>query len=113
VPLRPQIREEIEKAIKTVGLTEKLNVLSAKLSGGQKRKLSICIALLGGSRVMFLDEPTSGMDPYSRRSTWQILQNSRAGRVLVRATRRVASAGECTARRYSASATSPRTARRC
>ena len=74
---------EIEKALADVGLTEKVDVLSANLSGGQKRKLSVCIALVGGSRVIFLDEPTSGMDPYSRRSTWQILQNAREGRVMV------------------------------
>lgn len=66
-----------------VGLTEKLNVFSKNLSGGQKRKLSVCIALIGGSKVVFLDEPTSGMDPYSRRSTWQILQNAREGRVVI------------------------------
>jgi ATP-binding cassette subfamily A (ABC1) protein 3 len=78
-----KITEEIERAVKTVGLTEKMNVQSGKLSGGQKRKLSVCIALLGGSKVIFLDEPTSGMDPYSRRSTWQILQNAREGRVMV------------------------------
>ena len=66
-----------------VGLTEKVNVQAGKLSGGQKRKLSVCIALVGGSKVVFLDEPTSGMDPSSRRSTWQILQNAREGRVIV------------------------------
>jgi ATP-binding cassette subfamily A (ABC1) protein 1 len=74
---------EIDKAVADVGLTEKMDVLSSQLSGGQKRKLSVCIALVGGSRVIFLDEPTSGMDPYSRRSTWQILQNAREGRVMV------------------------------
>lgn len=41
------------------------------------------VALIGGSKVVFLDEPTSGMDPYSRRSTWQVLQNAREGRVLI------------------------------
>jgi len=80
---RDRVEAEITKAIADVGLTEKVNTLSSKLSGGQKRKLSVCIALAGGSRVIFLDEPTSGMDPYSRRSTWQILQNAREGRVMV------------------------------
>ena len=74
---------EIEKAISGVGLTEKKNAMSASLSGGMKRKLSVAIALLGGSKVVVLDEPTSGMDPYSRRSTWQMLQNAREGRIML------------------------------
>jgi ATP-binding cassette subfamily A (ABC1) protein 3 len=76
-------KAEVLRAITEVGLTEKANTLSSKLSGGQKRKLSVCIALCGGSKVIMLDEPTSGMDPYSRRSTWQILQNAREGRVML------------------------------
>ena len=51
-----------------------MNSLAATLSGGQKRKLSVGIALIGGSKIVILDEPTSGMDPYSRRSTWQMLK---------------------------------------
>ena len=47
-----------------MGLTEKENELTTTLSGGQKRKLSVGIALIGGSKVVFLDEPTSGMDPH-------------------------------------------------
>ena len=39
-----------------------------------KRKLCVAIALIGDSKIVFLDEPTSGMDPYSRRSTWSLLQ---------------------------------------
>lgn len=50
------------------------NTVSAALSGGMKRKLSVGIALIGGSKVVVLDEPTSGMDPFSRRSTWQMLK---------------------------------------
>ncbi|CAN0419265.1 unnamed protein product, partial [Hapterophycus canaliculatus] len=66
-----------------VGLTEKENELTSTLSGGQKRKLSVGIALIGGSKVVFLDEPTSGMDPHSRRFTWDLIRKNREGRVIV------------------------------
>jgi ABC-type branched-subunit amino acid transport system ATPase component len=49
------------------GLEEKLDTMAGDLSGGQRRKLSVAIAFLGRPSVVFLDEPTSGMDPYSRR----------------------------------------------
>ena len=76
----------VTKAIATVGLTEKVKTLSTNLSGGMKRKLSVAIALIGDSKVVILDEPTSGMDPYSRRSTWQMLKNAREGRILIMTT---------------------------
>ncbi|KAF0697422.1 Aste57867_11902 [Aphanomyces stellatus] len=74
---------EVESKISEVGLTEKRQARSSDLSGGMKRKLSLAIALLGDSRVVFLDEPTSGMDPYSRRSSWEIIQNNRYNRIIV------------------------------
>jgi len=77
------LKEEVETMIKSVGLTEKRNVYSQYLSGGQKRKLSVGIAFIGGSRVVFLDEPTSGMDPYSRRFTWNVIKQYREGRVII------------------------------
>ena len=49
------------------GLQEKGNTRAEELSGGQRRKLSVAIAFLGSPSIVFLDEPTSGMDPYSRR----------------------------------------------
>ena len=69
--------------VRDVGLTEKVDTLSRELSGGMKRKLSVGIALIGDPKIVFLDEPTSGMDPYSRRFTWNILQNARKGRIMV------------------------------
>jgi len=78
-----QIAPAVNEMIEQVGLTEKKNDKSAALSGGMQRKLSVGIALLGDSKIVFLDEPTSGMDPYSRRATWDLLQRKKAGRVII------------------------------
>ncbi|KAJ0411226.1 hypothetical protein ATCC90586_003865 [Pythium insidiosum] len=78
-----EVADVVSTKIREVGLTEKRHVFSAALSGGMKRKLSVAISLLGDSSLVFLDEPTSGMDPYSRRSTWEILLNNRQNRVMV------------------------------
>jgi ABC-type ATPase involved in cell division len=67
---KAEAEEHIDQAIRDVALFEKRNTLSKRLSGGQKRKLSVAIAFCGGSNVVLLDEPTSGMDPFSRRFTW-------------------------------------------
>ncbi|GLD95408.1 hypothetical protein PINS_up004052 [Pythium insidiosum] len=66
------LRDVVTAKIREVGLTEKRHAFSRALSGGMKRKLSVAISLLGDSALVFLDEPTSGMDPYSRRSTWYV-----------------------------------------
>jgi len=58
-------------------MEEKANYLSKNLSGGQMRRLSVGIAFLGDSKIIFLDEPTSGMDPTARRHVWEILKRFR------------------------------------
>ncbi|KAK1943637.1 ABC transporter A family member 5 [Phytophthora citrophthora] len=80
---RGNLQASVDKMIDDVGLTEIRHALAKTLSGGQKRKLSVALAFLGGSKLVFLDEPTSGMDPYSRRFTWNLLQQSRDDRVIV------------------------------
>lgn len=78
-----ELEDKITRLIAEVGLTEKVDAPSSSLSGGQKRKLSLAIALIGEGKVVILDEPTSGMDPYSRRSTWNTLRGARQGRCMI------------------------------
>nr|CAD7196497.1 unnamed protein product [Timema douglasi] len=67
------IEMEINIMIEDLGLPDKRQTLSRHLSGGMQRKLSIAAAFIGGSRTVILDEPTAGVDPYSRRSIWELL----------------------------------------
>jgi ATP-binding cassette, subfamily A (ABC1), member 3 len=73
----------VDQAIIDVALFEKRNTLSKNLSGGMKRKLSVAIAFCGGSKVVLLDEPTSGMDPFSRRFTWNVIRQYRQDRCII------------------------------
>ncbi|XP_058142278.1 phospholipid-transporting ATPase ABCA3-like [Dasypus novemcinctus] len=74
---------EIDHMLTTFNLLEKRDEFSYSLSGGMKRKLSIIIALIGDSKVVILDEPTSGMDPVSRRATWDVLQQYKQDRTIL------------------------------
>ncbi|MEV4104331.1 ABC transporter ATP-binding protein [Nonomuraea sp. NPDC049649] len=65
------------------GLEDKRDARFGKLSGGQKQRLFIALALVGGPRVAFLDELTTGLDPQARRATWQLIKQVRAGGVTV------------------------------
>ncbi|EGR34152.1 hypothetical protein IMG5_022510 [Ichthyophthirius multifiliis] len=67
--------KEIERIGKDVGIFQEMNKLTKHLSGGNKRKVSLANALIGGSKLIFLDEPTSGMDAVSRQEIWNILEN--------------------------------------
>uniref|UniRef100_A0A8B9G513 ATP binding cassette subfamily A member 3 n=1 Tax=Amazona collaria TaxID=241587 RepID=A0A8B9G513_9PSIT len=75
--------EEINHVLRILNLEDKRHSLTKALSGGMKRKLSIGIALIGDSKVVMLDEPTSGMDPASRRATWDLLQQQRSNRTIL------------------------------
>ena len=66
--------KEIDNMLEMLNLSDKKFTLSKSLSGGMKRKLSVGIAFIGGSKIVILDEPSSGMDPQARHSTWTLLQ---------------------------------------
>lgn len=58
-----------------LNLNQYKNELSMNLSGGNKRKLSVAIAMLGNPPIIFLDEPSTGMDPEARRFMWTVISN--------------------------------------
>jgi ABC-2 type transport system ATP-binding protein len=73
-----------EEAISRVGLEEKARSYVDKLSGGQRQRLAVATALVGDPELLFLDEPTTGLDPQSRRSLWDVIRSLRdRGRTVV------------------------------
>uniref|UniRef100_A0A8C5C219 ATP-binding cassette, sub-family A (ABC1), member 2 n=1 Tax=Gadus morhua TaxID=8049 RepID=A0A8C5C219_GADMO len=80
------IRKEMDKMILDLELSNKRHSLVQTLSGGMKRKLSVAIAFVGGSRAVILDEPTAGVDPYARRAIWDLILKYKQGRTILLST---------------------------
>lgn len=78
-----QVKAEVTQMMADLQLADKKSTQAKKLSGGMKRKLSVGIALVGKSEIVILDEPTSGMDPYARRATWDLLIKHKQGRTIL------------------------------
>jgi len=73
---------DVDEVLKDIDLIQQKQLKASKLSGGQKRKLCIGMATLGNPKYIFLDEPTTGLDPLSRRKIWDLLIKKKEGRVI-------------------------------
>jgi ABC-2 type transport system ATP-binding protein len=69
---------DVDEVIELVGLAEKASERVKTLSGGQKRRLDLGIALVGDPELVFLDEPTTGFDPAARRTAWELVRSLRS-----------------------------------
>ncbi len=69
-----QHAQDVAALLERVGLTAAAKTRCRRLSGGQKRRLALAVALIGNPRLLFLDEPTAGMDPQARLATWEIIR---------------------------------------
>ena len=66
-----------------IDLVMQKNQISKNLSAGQKRKLSVAISMIGNSKIVMLDEPSSGMDTSARRRLWEMLKKNKAGKIVI------------------------------
>lgn len=73
----------IQDILENFNLDAKRNTQAKDLSGGQKRKLQLAIALLGDAKIVLLDEPSSGMDPTARREAWDIIKEQRKDKIII------------------------------
>lgn len=74
----------VAKLIEMVALQEKARAYPGNLSGGQRQRLALALALVNDPEIVFLDEPTTGLDPQSRRSLWEMVEGLRdAGKTVV------------------------------
>jgi ABC-2 type transport system ATP-binding protein len=73
-----QHARDVDETIELVGLTDKRDARSGRLSGGQRRRLDVALALVGDPELVFLDEPTTGFDPAARRAAWKMIEDLRS-----------------------------------
>ncbi|XP_006886316.1 PREDICTED: ATP-binding cassette sub-family A member 9-like [Elephantulus edwardii] len=75
--------KEVRRVLLDLEMENIQDVLAQNLSGGQKRKLTFGIAILGNPQILLLDEPTAGLDPFSRHQVWNLLKERKSGHVIL------------------------------
>ena len=81
-----EIKRDTIKLLQDLNLPHKSDEYSKNLSGGMKRKLSVAVSFVGGNKTVVLDEPTAGVDPFSRRGIWELLSKYKEGRTIILST---------------------------
>jgi ATP-binding cassette, subfamily A (ABC1), member 3 len=102
VPFK-RIKQVVEDSIDSMDLQEHRGKMVKELSGGNKRKLAVAIAFMGNSRIVFLDEPSTGMDPVIRRKMWSLISIMKQNRVIILTTHSMEEAGRLSPERRNAS----------
>jgi ABC-2 type transport system ATP-binding protein len=72
------VARDVDDVLGLVGLTDRADSIAGRLSGGQRRRLDVGMALIGNPELLFLDEPTTGFDPSARRAAWDMISGLRA-----------------------------------
>ena len=78
-----EIEEQCEALLKQVGLADVRDAQVCTFSGGMKRRVSVAMSAIGNPKIIFFDEPTTGMDPVSRHSVWQLMQTLKKDKTIV------------------------------
>lgn len=78
-----RVKEIVDKTLENTKLTKFRNFLVCELSGGMKRRLSLGISLVGDPKIVFLDEPTTGLDPENKRQIWEILSQCKQNKCMI------------------------------
>jgi ABC-type multidrug transport system ATPase subunit len=81
--VKANLAANVDKTIRDTKLEKFRHFLVRELSGGMKRRLSVGISLVGNPSVVFLDEPSTGLDPENKRSIWEILANCKADKCMI------------------------------
>lgn len=80
---KPNALEKAEEMIKLFALTDKKNTLAKNLSGGQQRRLGIAMAIISNPKILFLDEPTLGLDVVARKNLWDIINKIKKNTTII------------------------------
>ncbi|XP_056673212.1 ATP-binding cassette sub-family A member 9 isoform X2 [Monodelphis domestica] len=85
--IQPQkVEQEVQRVVMELEMKNIQDVIAENLSGGQKRKLTFGIAILGDPQILLLDEPTAGLDPFSRHQVWNLLKEHKSKKVILLST---------------------------